>query len=108
MRISIGFAPLIACLMLGACGSDDDGGGGGDSSAATASCRSYCDKDQAANCQNYASADECYGYECTFAAAPQACLDANKAYYDCFAAAADVCSLSNCMAEFNALFDACS
>lgn len=111
MRIGIGILALVVCSMLGACGSDDDGGGGGggNSSAATSSCRSYCDKDQTANCGTYTSASECYEYECTIApGAPQACLDAIKAYYDCYGAAADVCSLSNCSAEFDALFQACS
>ena len=110
MRIGIGILLLAACLMLGACGSDDDGGGGGgDSTAATSSCRSYCDKDQAAACGTYTSASECYEYECTIApGAPQGCLDAIKAYYDCYGAAADVCSASNCSAEFDALFQACS
>lgn len=95
--------------MLGACGSDDDGGGGGNSGAAESSCRSYCDKDQAAGCGSYDSASQCYSDECTFVpGAPQGCLDAIKAYYDCLGAAADVCSLSNCQAEGDAYFQACT
>ncbi len=108
MRIFVG--SLLLSITLTACGSDDSGGGGGggNSEAASTSCRSYCDADQAAMCGLYASAQECYDFECEFNGAPQACLDALKTYYDCSSSASDVCDDQACSAEATAYFNACA
>jgi hypothetical protein len=108
MRL-LGIGWLLVTVSLVGCGGDDDGGGGGgNSSGADTSCHSYCDADQAAACGLYASADECYDFECGFVGAPQACLAAVEAYYDCLTASPDICSAAACPNESNAYFTACS
>jgi len=103
-----GWISLLAFGLV-ACGSDDDDDGGGSSSAsaAVASCNSYCDKDAAAMCGVYTSADECKMTECDASGASAACADKIKAYYDCQNALADVCDFAGCTTEFDAIIDAC-
>jgi hypothetical protein len=100
---------LSIALLAAGCGSDDDGNSGGASKdAAITSCKSYCDKDQAAACGLYGSAQECYDFECDIPGSPPAaCVNAIKAYYDCLGASSDICN-EECTTEANAQVPACS
>nr|PZN18884.1 MAG: hypothetical protein DIU78_22055 [Pseudomonadota bacterium] len=86
-------------LAAAACGGDDDESGG---AAVREACSEYCTAAQAAGCGLYASESECIAEECSgFEAAPKACQDAFRQYYECLLDQANVCD-TGCSADIGA------
>lgn len=93
---------LLALLAPWGCSSDQA------TDVSTAACNDYCDAEQAAACETFSSAEECYELECHTRVPPTACQRARQSYYKCLASSPDICSATACSREYNALFDACA